>query len=203
MAINTFPCPHCQALLRYSTDLPLGTTVRCPQCGQPFSNNYDIHVNHSFNGAANYNTVLVPSSGFMLAWVGIQVALALIGYFAYTMLNMPVAGFLPSAIVLLCPMGERESSARGRSERPSRKRKRRPVQAGIGRGRRLRFRLGFGAVADASGSVQSSGVRRSRQAAASGQRFYRTFSIPLSAFECQAANGPFPGQIRANNGSSP
>src|ERR1700676_5490917 len=37
MAIDTFHCPGCQAMLRYSTDLEPGTEVRCPQSQQTFA----------------------------------------------------------------------------------------------------------------------------------------------------------------------
>ncbi len=37
MAVETFHCPECRALLRYSNDLVPGTMVRCPQCQQAFA----------------------------------------------------------------------------------------------------------------------------------------------------------------------
>jgi hypothetical protein len=36
MADDTFHCPHCKAMLRYSTGLQPGTVVRCPQCKDTF-----------------------------------------------------------------------------------------------------------------------------------------------------------------------
>src|SRR5262249_51611255 len=37
MSLPTVTCPHCQTLLRPSKPVPIGTSLRCPECKQGFT----------------------------------------------------------------------------------------------------------------------------------------------------------------------